>query len=173
MVMKCVKWRQKKHVTFCVWNCVFKFKHATKLSLCQIWFTDVSGSSLKKLAGLCKMKFHWFCSRSYFFLADTDTTFNTYFEIEYLLLWWRLMRLDMSVCIGTGPRGQVNPSGHMWHKVGKVTSVSAVVGTWGSRLSPNIGDPLPFIIPHNNPFITTSMLCVNLNYPSNSTWPSF
>ena len=83
------------------------------------------------------------------------------------------MRLDMSVCVGTGPRGQVNPSGHMWHKVGKVTSVSAVVQTWGSRVSPNIGDPLPFIIPNNNPFITTSMLCVNLNYPSNSTWPSF
>ena len=107
------------------------------------------------------------------FLADTDTTFNTYFEIEYLLLLWRLMRLDMSVCVGTGPRGQVNPSGHMWHKVGKVTSVSAVVRTWGSRVSPNIDDPLPFIIPYSNPFITTSMLCVNLNYPSNSTWPSF
>ena len=107
------------------------------------------------------------------FLADTDTTFNTYFEIEYLLVLRKLMRLDKSVCVGTGPRGQVNPSGHMWHKVGKVTSVSAVVRTLGIRVSPNIGDPLPFIIPYNNPFITTSMLCVNLNYPSNSTWPSF
>ena len=157
---------------FCWRNCVFKFQHAIKFSRCQIDLPMCQEVAWRYWQDCVKWSFIDFV-QGRIFLADTDTTFNTYFEIEYLLVLRKLMRLDNSVCVGTEPRGQVNPSGHMWHKVGKVTSVSAVVRTWGSRVSPNISDPLPFIIPYNNPFITTSMLCVNLNYPSNSMWPSF
>ena len=83
--MKCVKRMQKKHVMFCVWNCVFKFQHATKLSRCQIDLRMCQEVAWRNWQDWVKWSFIDFV-QGRIFLADTDTTFNSYFEIEYLLL---------------------------------------------------------------------------------------